>query len=86
MILSEQLLAIFFCLMWGFSYILLFTYFKKFLCYSKYKLIYNIIFSFILTILFFIGIVKLNNGILNTYYLLFIFFGFIIFKLFCRFF
>ena len=55
MILSEQVISFVFCFVWGFVYYFLFNKFKRFLCYSKHKLLYNILFNFILSICFFNG-------------------------------
>ena len=81
MILSEQIISLIFSFVWGFIYYFLFTIFKKYLVFSKYKVLFNIIFNFILAILFFIGIVVINNGILSFYYLIFIVFGFFVSKI-----
>ena len=81
MILSKQIISLIFSFVWGFIYYFLFTIFKKYLVFSKYKALFNIIFNFILAILFFIGIVVINNGILSFYYLIFIVFGFFVSKI-----
>lgn len=81
MILSKQIISLIFSFVWGFIYYFLFTIFKKYLVFSKYKVLFNIIFNFILAILFFIGIVVINNGILSFYYLIFIVFGFFVSKI-----
>lgn len=81
MILSEQITSLVFSFVWGFIYYFLFTIFKRYLVFSKYKVLFNGVFHLILTILFFIGIILINNGILSFYYLLFIFIGFIVSKI-----
>lgn len=78
MILSEQVLSLLFCFIWGFVYYFLFYKFKRFLVFSKFNLLYNIIFNLTMSIGFFMGIVKINDGILNIYFLIFIILGFVL--------
>lgn len=81
MILSEQITSLVFSFVWGFIYYFLFHIFKKYLVFSKYKILFNIIFHLILTICFFIAVIFINNGILSFYYLIFIFIGFVVSKI-----
>ena len=81
MILSEQVFSLLFCLVFGFGYCLLFNKLKKYLCFSKYKIIYNFIFYLILSCLFFIGIVKINMGTLHYYFFLFFLLGMGLYKI-----
>lgn len=76
MILSEQILSFIFCFIWGFVYYFLFSRLKRYLLYSKYKILYNVLYNFIMLICFFIGIVNINGGILHIYFLLFFGLGF----------
>lgn len=81
MILSEQIFSLLFCLVFGFGYCLLFDRLKKYLVFSRYKIIYNFIFHLILSCLFFIGIIKINSGTLHIYFFIFLFIGMGLYKI-----
>lgn len=81
MILSEQVFSSLFCIFFGFGYCFVFYILRKYLFFSKYRAFLNAIFSLVMAVLFFIGIVKINDGILSWYYLLFILLGFLLFRL-----
>lgn len=78
MILGEQIFSLFFCFIFGFVYYFLFYKLKRFLLYSKFKLFYNIIFNFVLAIGFFLGMIKINDGILSFYFFIFLILGFFV--------
>lgn len=81
MILSEQIFSLLFCVFFGFGYCFVFYIFKKFLLYAKYHILFNVFFNLIMSILFFIGIIQINDGTLSLYYLLFVLIGFLLFRL-----
>ncbi|MGN0992604.1 MAG: spore cortex biosynthesis protein YabQ [Bacilli bacterium] len=80
MILSEQVLSFVFCFVVGFIYHFLFYKLRNYLIYSKYKILLNGLFNFIIFITFFVGIVSINSGILHVYFLLFFILGFCLSK------
>lgn len=77
--LNVQLKLIIFSFIFGFffSAVLKFLNGKK----SKYKNIINFIFLFVMTIVYFIGIQKISNGILHIYSVLCIVVGYILYEL-----
>jgi len=81
MSLFEQVFSLFFCVIFGFGYCLLFYKFKFYLVLSKYKFFYNFIFHLIFSCLFFLGLIKINDGILHLYFLLFFLLGQGVFKI-----
>ena len=81
MILSEQIISLLFCIFFGFGYCFCFYILRKHLLYSKYKTLFNAIFSLVMAILFFVGVIEINDGVLTWYYLLFILIGFLLFRL-----
>ena len=79
MALNIQIYSLLFSLIFGVVFNLLLNWFNKF---NNGKLLIRIIFSllfvFTLALLYFIGLLHINNGYLHVYFLIFIMVGYII--------
>lgn len=77
MILEEQVFSFLFSFIFGIVYCILFKKLSYYLIISKYYIVLNMVFNFLLFSLYFLGIIYLNGGFLHIYFLLFFVFGFL---------
>ena len=77
---STQIISILFSFFFGILFSIFTTINYKFLFHKEqfFKMIFTIIYVIDMALLYFLIIKKINNGIVNSYFLLFIGFGFLI--------
>ena len=78
--LNIQIYSLIFSLIYGMILNVLLEWFNKFTVYNKLlvKIVLSLIFVFILSILYFIGLLRINNGYLHVYFFVSIMVGYTI--------
>lgn len=82
MSLEHQLLSLFFSFSYGIIISYLYNLFYQQLSSKKYKyiILLNVLFFLDIFLIYFILLIKINNGIINNYFLITLFLGFILFN------